>query len=522
VDTRGVDAVIDHLSFVSEQPALVLTRLSGQFVFGASGTHVQKLLVETAESRFVADANIQHVNITTVSDVDELQQKPLRATVTVERLSLAELRRLFPSALKVLDKQVAVQARISGSLDRLQVEHLSVRTPRSFVAVEGTLTNLHRPETMQMDLVCVNNKLDPAEFPLYLPTIKLPDMSSMGELKYNLRFTGSPSAFVVRFEGQSDAGSLVADASMEFKHDTTAYSAKITTSAFNLGALFGDEGLTSRLNSTLVVEGNGFDPQSMKATAQVDVDSSEFYGISIGASTVTAEISNSLLRTRVKLSPGKAAIDLSGTARLQRGEISRYNVNGTVSSLNLSPLLKGEHYTSNLSFGLLLEGAGLTFGDMQTKINLAFGPSSFSGQEFAETQLEAEINAVNPTNQTFHLSSEVADIDIEGKFELDSFISTLHKSGLLIAEAIDHRLGSLVSLKGIREATGRRTVYYCGERLLSCRRVSRISDGRERRGIRRGLRFAGCASAERLCRTRCVCLRGQHYFHWRVRSRPVV
>ncbi|MCI0707754.1 MAG: hypothetical protein L0Y80_09770, partial [Ignavibacteriae bacterium] len=447
VDAKGIEAGIQHLSFVSDQPSFALTSLGGEFEFGESGTRVGKLSVETPESRFALDASLDGVDVTKLGTIRELERKPLRATVSVEKLSLTELRRLFPSALEALDKQVAVQARIGGSIDRLHVERMTVRTPRSVVNVEGMLTNLHRAGGLEMDLVSVDSKIDPTELPVYLPKVNLPDMTAMGDLTYNLRFTGKPSAFTVRFEGQSGAGNLIADAALEVKKDTLVYRGKLTTEGINIGALLDDDGLTSSFFSTVIFDGRGTDLQTMSGTIRVELDSSQFYGMKLGPSVVAAEIAGGKLRTHTNITSGATALNLTGTAGFHEGNISSYALNGTVKSFNLASVLKSAHYTSDLSFGIEAEGRGVTFGDMQTKLQLLFGPSTFSEHAFVESKVVADLDALNPAKQTFHLTSDVADIDIEGAFNLDSFIATLYQSGLLIAEAIDHRLGSLVSVR---------------------------------------------------------------------------
>ncbi|HEY5616098.1 MAG TPA: hypothetical protein VIL52_08735 [Bacteroidota bacterium] len=443
IASQLLHVTVQHLSFVSEQPDFVLSRLSGEFELNSSAATVRNLAVETSESKFTADASIQQVDLAAIFNVNELEQKPVRANISLNRLSLAELRRFFPSALKVLDKDVAVQATIAGTFDKLQIEQVSVRTPRSFVNIEGSVMNLHRPEALEMDLVAVNNTLDPAEFPQYLPSVELPNMTGMGVLEYNARFTGTPTAFTVRFEGKSDAGSLIADGSVEMKHDSMSYDARVTTSGLNLGAMLGDDALTSSFYTHVAVTGTGTDLQSMTATARIELDSSEFRGIPLGPSTVTASVGQRMLQAHSKFTSGKTTIDLSGTARFQRETISNYELKGTISSLDLAPILNNEHYASDLSFGIDLKGKGTTLGDMQSKLNLAFASSVFSGQSFEDSQVEVELDALDPVRQSFHLSSDIADIDIEGRFQLDSFIATLQQSSLLIAEAIEHRLGSL-------------------------------------------------------------------------------
>jgi len=452
---EGVEATVHQLKFISDQPAFELSRLSGEFALSKSEINVKKLEVETGESRLTAAVAVRQVDLTALESIDGLKGKPVSVSLSSEKLSLAELRRLFPGALSVLDKEIAAQVKLGGTVDKLQIENLLVRTPRSFIKMEGTLTNLHRPDDLTMDLVCLNNTLDPSDLPIYLPNVSVPDMSSMGELTFNLRFTGTPSVFMVRFEGESAAGKLTVEGSSETRNDTLAYHATVTTERFNLAAVVGDDALRTNLHSSITLKGAGTNLQTMTMTLRAQIDSSEFYGMPLSASTVAVDIANQSVRAQVQLHSGNTEIALTGSARTRNETISNYLIDGTISSLNIAPLLKSERYTSALSFTLHVEGKGLTFGDMQTNLNLAFGPSSFGSHEFVEGQAHAELDARNPDHQTFHLTSSIADMNIEGKFHLDSFIATLEHSGTLIAEAISHRVNSLDSLGGGSPSTKR-------------------------------------------------------------------
>lgn len=444
---QRIDATVQQLGFVSDQPAITLSRLRGEFFLTQSEVGVKQLLVETPATRLTIDANLKNIDVTTIRNVRELEQKPVSLTLAVDRLSFPEMRQLFPAAFSSLDGEIKLHAKIAGTVGKLRVDNLVVQTPRSLLRVEGTVSNVHHPEDLEMDLVCLSNRIDPTEVPQYVPAAALPDLQSMGDLTYNLRFTGKPTAFKVRFEGTSKAGRLDAEGVLQIQNGELSYDAMVKTYDFDLGGVFNDETLQSKLNSTINLKGSGTNLHSMKATARAEIDSSEFHGMPFTASAVGIDIAEKAVRSDIQLRSGSQQVVLAGVARLQEKHAPSYTVEGKILSLNLASLLKDRNFDSDLSFTLEMQGRGLSFEDMHTNLSLVFAPSSFRGERFSQGWARAELNAADPQKQAFHLSSNIAEIAIDGKFRLDAFIATLHKGGVLLAEGIQHRIHSLDSLQ---------------------------------------------------------------------------
>jgi hypothetical protein len=448
VSPRRVDATVQQCSAVLNEPFFVLSRLSGEFALTPTDVSLKRLRIETPASRLQIDAALKDVDLHSLSDAGELAGKQVLLTMNGERVSFAELRQLFPSAFGVLDQEVSVSAKVTGTVDRLNVENLVLQTPQSLVRVEGTVSNLHRLHDLEMDLICVNNRINPAELRRYIPKVPLPDVQTVGDLTYNLRFTGTPAAFKVRFEGSSTAGAVDVDGAATIRDGELSYNATMKTYGLNIGMIVNDEALRSRLFSTITLNGKGTDPFSMNAVLQASIDSSEFSGIPLQASTVLLSLADKALTSNITLRSGITNIGIAGTIQLHPNAPPQYTIEGTFSSLNLASILKSKHYESNLSFTLSMEGHGVNFRETRSTLQLTFLPSTFAGQRFTEAWARVELDATDPEKQFFRLTSPVADIDVEGKFQLDALVATLEKAGTFIAEGIAHRLNSLDALRG--------------------------------------------------------------------------
>lgn len=448
ISPRRVEAKVEQCSAVLNEPSFVLSRLSGEFTLTPTDVTLKRLQIETPASRLHIDAALKNVDLQSLSDAEELAGKPVYLSVNGERVSFAELRQLFPSALGFLDQEVRISAKVSGTVGKLNVENVVLQTPQSFVHVEGTIANLHRPHDLEMDLVCLNNRVNPAEMQRYFPTVSLRDVQNLGDITYNLRFTGTPTAFKVRCEASSKAGAVDIDGAASIRGGELSYDATMKTYGLNVGMIVNNEVLRSSLFSTITLKGRGTDPLTMNAALQAAIDSSEFYGVPLQASTVKFTLTEKTLTSNIHLRSGITNIAIAGTMHLQPNAPPRYAIEGTFTSLNLASLLKNRQYESNLSFTVSMEGRGVTLREMQSKLNLAFAPSTFADQRFTDGWARAELDATDRQKQLFRLTSPVADIEVEGQFRLDALIATLEKTGVLIAEGITHRINSLDSLKG--------------------------------------------------------------------------
>ncbi len=447
VSPDRVDATVQQCSAMLKEPFFVLSQLSGEFALTRTDVSLKRLRIETPASRLQIDAALRNIDLQSVSDAEELAGKHVLLTVNGEQVSFAELRQLFPSAFGVLDQEVSVSAKVMGTVDKLNVENLILQTPQSLVRVEGTVMNLHRPQDLEMDLICVNNRINPVELRRYLPKVPFPDVQTLGDVTYNLRFTGTPTAFKVRFEGTSTAGAVDIDGAATIHDGVLSYSATMNTYGLNIGMIVNDETLRSRLFSTITLSGRGTDPYAMNAVLQASIDSSDFYGIPLQASTVRLSLAEKVVTSNLNLRSGITNVGIAGTMQLHPNAPPEYTIEGTISSLNLASILKSRHYESALSFTLSMEGQGVNLREMRSILSLSFLPSTFAGQRFTEAWARVELDAADPEKQVFRLNSPVADIDVEGQFQLDALVATLEKAGVLIAEGIAHRLNSLDSLR---------------------------------------------------------------------------
>jgi hypothetical protein len=207
----------------------------------------------------------------------------------------------------------------------MDVRNVTLHAGGSSVRIAGTLTNLHHPKDLELDLACIKNKVDADDVRNLMPSLRIPELSMFGLLEYDLRFTGKPVAFNFKLVSSSRVGNIDIDANLDFRESPFTYDGVMKTSQLNLARLAGDSSLVSRLKSTTTFQGRGVRLAEMTGVARSEIDSSEFYGLPVSRSVIIVDIAEKTVRPRVSLHIGSARVDLGGTLQLKPQDMVGYD-----------------------------------------------------------------------------------------------------------------------------------------------------------------------------------------------------
>ncbi|HEY6952901.1 MAG TPA: hypothetical protein VI758_10870 [Bacteroidota bacterium] len=441
------------LEFVLENPRIHLRHLEGDFDLAKNQVKVSRLRLVTDRSNLSLDASLSNVNIARLKNIYELKTKPVSLNLRADNLNTAELKQFLYPWVDFLDQTVALQVHANGEFGKLNVEKVVVETPKSMISVGGTITNLHRPKDLELDLVSTNSVIDPNDVIAHVPGLSLPALGELGRTNFRLTFKGTPSAFASTLKAQSELGGIDANAQITIG-DLLEYKAAFVTTDLDLGGLFDNTDLNSRLNLNGTLSGIGTDIHSTSAVARIELDSSEFWGQPLGQSAFVFDLNNSVLRSHAQLRARTTTYDLSSTLRFPRGDSVSYILNGTVNGLNLAEILKSEQFGSDLSFGLQVSGRGSSMNRLHNSAVITFSQSKFGDVPFETGRLESTLNLLSDTRSVFALRSEPLDVDVDGNFGLPSFIENIIDGERCLSEAIAQRIQTLDSLKSVLGTPG--------------------------------------------------------------------
>lgn len=443
----SISASIRSLSFTLARPRIVLKQLAGAFKWDPSSTSAQELEVATEKSHLRLDATMERINLMKIDSLAALQRSPVSLHLDVAKLDLGELKAFVGRAISFLDKEVSGEVDADGAFGLLRVRDATVRTPLSVVHVSGTISNLHRPRDLELDLACIRNKVDPQDVAELLPGLHLPNLSSLGRIEYDLWFKGRPTVFRTRLASVSSIGGVDVEAQIDAQDGGLSYEGTLNTRDLNLAHLLGDTVLSSSLNGTATIKGSGTPLKDVTAVIRAEVDSSEFYGLPVGRSVMVTDIADRTVRTRVVVRASSTRLDLGGKITIGVNDSVSYDLSGRINSLNLAEITRHKQQTSDLSFDLRAQGTGLRLDALRAEVGVNFFQSSFDTVDFEGGGFTIRLNTMDRPRRWLHFTSDAADLDVEGTFTPATIFSTIAKAAALLGQTIRYRLSTLDSLR---------------------------------------------------------------------------
>lgn len=446
IDGNQQKVIISKLEAASSQPDFQLVQLKGEFFLSKNEVHINNMVVETRNSKVQFDMGISNVDVTHIHALEELEHKPVVLNLVAERLDTKELKQLLYPWIDFLDGDMKFQLKASGTFGDLHVERLSIEIPHSLIQIQGTISNLHHPSDLHLNLVANNNVVSSSDVLRCLPGLQLPDLSYLGEVHYSLAYNGAPTDFHAHLTGTSAVGSFDLGGKMKLQPRTPSYDITALVQNVALGSILKNDHLSSNLNARFALNGSGFNLRTMTAIGKLEIDSSSLNGLPIYHSVVVVDAADGSVSSHLSLSIGSTHGDLSGRVNYLSVDSLLYNYSGRLLSVDLAELLQEKTMESDLSFNV--QGAGFV-GAMNRRdtVGVQFLRSSYGRIPFDNGEAQFRYVAKNGGADSLHVTSSPADIDVAGKFTPSSFINGMSHTVQLIYDAIAYRAQTIDSVR---------------------------------------------------------------------------
>ena len=447
------DVQLRLLTFVLKNPRMDLKHLQGNFKLTKNGASASNMMLATDRSRVNLNASLSNVNIATLKNLAELKTKPVSLDLEVGNLDTRELKEFLYPWVDFLDEDLALEVHASGEFGRLNVRKVVVETPKSTIAIGGTITNLHKPEDLELDLLSANSVIDPDDAAAHIPGLSLPDLGALGRTRFRLTFKGAPTDFQSTLKAETQVGDVDVNTQLRIS-DVLQYKTSFVTNDLDLGKLFGNTDLESRLNLNGTLTGIGTDIYTTSAVARVELDSSVFWGMPLGESAFVFDLSNDVLRSHVQLHARSTTIELSSVLKFPRGDSVSYSLNGSVNALNLADIIRDDQFASDLSFAVKASGTGTSINRLRNSATLSFLRSMYDNVPFEKGEIQTSLNLSRSDRSVFTFHTEPVDMNVEGRFTLPALVENVINGETIVSEAIAHRFGALDSLRGASVSPG--------------------------------------------------------------------
>ncbi len=437
---------IASLSFVSDSPSFWMQRLALDAFVTPHGAQIDGLTVTTDRSDFTLKASLKNVDLLTGVSLEQLRKCPVDLSLRVITLDLNELQAFIP-ALDFLNGTVMADLDLSGEFGRVAVKRFDLQQGTSRLAMKGTVTNLHRPEDLALDVRLAESTIDPGDLLRLMPRFDLPDFGAAGPVKLSASFNGRPLNFKAACDLESGAGRLW---SPEFTMEvggprSLAYRGDVHMRDFNLAVLLGDPRFASRLTGTASINGEGVSVRQMNTRFSVAVDSSEFRDQPVTATRILMNAEDKKVRGTVHFSVGEMRGDITGDLDESQPGPPTYSIDGNVVSLNLESFLHDRSYNSDLTLKIKARGSGLNWSDLTGDFLLDLSSSRYGEYQVDSGNVHMIIDPVDSVEKRLTIESNIADFVITGAFDLPYLAKLAEFEVENVREAVGAKLAPLDS-----------------------------------------------------------------------------
>ena len=457
---------IVHAAMVCKNPDLQLSHLKGEFVYSQSGVEIKNLLINTPRSSLELSAMMGTPNLLNGVKLSLLQHDSVRLHMKSDRIDFRDVKTLLPQ-IEFLEGTAAIQLDAEGEFGHLAIDRLHVRTLESEVTVAGYVDNLHEPDSLFLNLQTENSTLTPADAARLMPTFGLPFFTRFGSMHFTSIYVGSPFRFNTTTRLKSPSGEVHFDGAMDLRGSLPVYDLAFSTRKLSLERLTGDDGITASISSRGTLKGMGFSLDSMNAVLSMRLDSSRIQDLLVTSGELRAEGSPHLLTIESDLSAGIMKATVNGRADLTDSSRPSFDGEIILTSFDLSKILLDTAYRSDLSLHARGSARGGSLDDLSGSIRLALSPSTYRGHPLGSEEIELAFDQQHALAKQIKLRSSFADIDVEGRFNLDIATAALAAHTTALVDAIEaHAAPPETRLQGGRHASSPERSRTIGEHRL--------------------------------------------------------
>jgi len=431
ISEQQQSASIKNISFAASREGFTLSHFSGDLNHTTSASEVKNLLIVTPRSHIEISAKLTSVDALKIKDIALLQFAPVECTLFPSTVAAEDLQRFLPS-LNFLRGSVQVECRTEGEFGSLKVKKLHADFNRSLINLEGSVSNLHRPNDLTLNIESKGTSIHPSDVPRLLPFFHIPDFGSAGQLGLDFHYVGKPLDFQVTANAVTEAGSVTVNGGLDLTGKTMKYKALFGGSGVNLAKFFPAASLRSHLDFSGKIEGEGTSIEELNSKASMTIDSSSIGGISLShlQTDFTAESKKISCNVNIQFPKGNA--DLQASLDYNSAAARSYSFDGAFSHFDCATILGDLHYSSDCTFSLSANGKNFLHEDMTGNLLAVFSRSRFQTYTFDSARAELHVDADSSGNKTVRLASPIADASLAGNFTYAGVISmiTSHAAGI--------------------------------------------------------------------------------------------
>jgi len=435
--SENIRANIERLSFTAPKEEFTLVSLSADCLYSKDTARVSNLIIQTPNTNITISAEITGTDVFSISELAEFEHVPVRVDLDKSAISTSDLQVFLPE-LYFLKGDVKLQGIFQGTFAQLNVQSLTASFGATSLSLAGTVSNIHQPKELRLNIVSNNSSIYPPDVPQLLPYFGIPNYSRLGQVTLNFQFVGKPLDFVVISKVQSEAGMVTVDGELLITEDNLHYKGLLAGSNVDLEKIFDNADLASTLNTKAYIEGEGTSIQQLKTEARLHIDSSLFRGIPVSSAVVEVKAEEKTIDAEITLNSPEVNMQATTLFDFRLAEPA-YMLSARVRNLNLAPILNNQYYTSRLSFDVHRAAQSFNLFDGLSNTTVQILPSTFQQYQIDSNEVNIKVEMDSSNLRRISVHSPIVDGELYGSFTFDGFLKTLQRGVGHITRLYDYQ-----------------------------------------------------------------------------------
>ncbi|MFD2515023.1 translocation/assembly module TamB domain-containing protein [Pontibacter locisalis] len=283
---------------LEEQGGFELINLQALVEVDENSASLTNLDLRTKNSFIQSDLAMTYPSLEAITE--KPAQVGVRADINRSYIGMQDIKQLFPevaanpSFRKIAGSTVNVTAKVTGTLENLQLENLQLAgLQNTNVDVSGEIRNAMDPDNLYLDLDIGRLTTTRTDIEALLPAETIPEGFRLpNEISLQGNYKGSLTSFDANTELKSSFGDLNLDIDTQ---ENGRFTASASSSGFNLNQLFTDSlGLGEIAFSANASGTNLMDPDALEATVDAQIGRFTYNNYTYNDITVDADINRGI------------------------------------------------------------------------------------------------------------------------------------------------------------------------------------------------------------------------------------
>lgn len=438
-----------HFSFTPNANNFRLNHMSGNFQISSTFAEIEDFMFLTDSTEIKINTRLEELNLLGDVNLENFKNYPLSFTVSAPKVHFDDLT-YFIGSTDILKGTPSIEIDAKGFFGDFVINQLSMSFSQTNLEMSGRVQHLHTPQNLYITATVKNSTLHQPDADRLLPKIGIPVMSELTLENFEMNFKGEPINFNSTFSGNIKDGKINGDVKLDLTQTEMIYDGNFKTVNLDLHPIID---IKTNLTSNIKCKGIGVNPQSMNADFYVEVFKSSILEYSFDSLYLNLEGRNKKIVTNIETLLEKSNFVSENTLDFSDTSNTGFEFLGSFDNLNLAEVFNDSSQESNLSLSYNLSGNDLDLSKTVANLNFEIENSIYQNRTLDYSELDFIIDYDQQNNRNIQLFSEILDLTINGKYDLQELINLASYESEVISTVMLSKLTKLNPLNIIKDST---------------------------------------------------------------------